>query len=101
MSSSGRGLILWGLIFGLLAQAIFDASRILVGQYVRSLSSYENILVAVVIPIAVLYFFCGENGREGAEVNNRSPLLEALLHRKNLKEPLDVVDTWLTAVMPP
>jgi len=66
MSSSGRGLILWGLILGLLAQAIFEASRVLVGQYVRSLSTYENILVAVVIPIAVLYYFLRRERRGGS-----------------------------------
>ncbi len=64
MNSSERELILWGLILGLLAQAIFDASRVLVGQYVRSLTTYENILVAVAIPIAVLYFFL-RRGRKG------------------------------------
>jgi len=64
MNSSERELILWGLILGLLAQAILDASRVLVGQYVRSLTTYENILVAVAIPIAVLYFFL-RRGRKG------------------------------------
>jgi len=78
MSSSGRGLILWGLIPGLLAQAIFDASRVLVGEYVRSLSTYENILVAVAIPIAVLYYFLRRERGEGAEVNNQSPPLGTL-----------------------
>ena len=60
MSAAGRPLILWGLILGIIAQAVFEVSRILVGQYARNLTSYENILVAAAVPVAVLYFVLKE-----------------------------------------
>jgi len=56
-SAAGRPLIIWGLIVGIIAQAIREVSRVLVGQYARNLTNYENILVAAAIPVAVLYFF--------------------------------------------
>ena len=65
MNGGNREPIIWGLILGLLAQAIYEASRILVGQYVRLPSTYWNILLAVSIPIAVLYLILLRGRRRG------------------------------------
>ncbi len=66
MNGGNRELVIWGLILGLASQAIYEASRIFWPQYVRFESAYLNILFAVIVPIAVLYFLLTRERKRAA-----------------------------------
>ena len=66
MNSSDKKLTLWGLIYGVAAQAIFIASQNLVGTQAPNLDSTERIIVAAILPIVILYFLLRREEKGGS-----------------------------------
>ncbi len=65
MNASDKRLTLWGLMYGVAAQAIFIAAQNLVGQQAPNLDDTERVIVAAIIPIVILFYLLRREEKVG------------------------------------
>ena len=67
MNSSDKRMTLWGLMYGVASWAVFQVSQNLVGQQLRNFDETERLIVAAILPIALLYYLLRREERGGSQ----------------------------------
>jgi hypothetical protein len=69
MNSSDRRMTLWGLMYGVGSWAVFQVSQNLVGQQFGNLDDTERLIVAALLPIALLYYLLRREEKGGGQAH--------------------------------